>query len=48
MLTPGHSPDLYSMGNIREALRWMVRDDHQVEAELWRSNRAFVTDREKA
>ncbi len=40
-----HSPGRHSIGEIREAVDWMVRDGHLVEATLRRSDRAFVTDR---
>ena len=44
-LALGHSPGLHSIGDIRDAVAWMVRDGHLVEAELRRADRAFVTDR---
>ena len=40
-----HSPGAYSIGEIREAVEWMVRDGHLVEASLRGSDRAFVTER---
>ena len=40
-----HSPGRHSIGEIREAVDWMVRDGHLVEAGLRRTDRAFVTDR---
>ncbi|MCY4551949.1 MAG: relaxase domain-containing protein [Defluviicoccus sp.] len=40
-----HSPGAYSIGAVREAVAWMVRDGHLVEAALRGSDRAFVTDR---
>ena len=44
-LALGHSPGRHSLGEIRDAVAWMVRDGHLVEAELRRADRAFVTDR---
>ena len=44
-LALGHSPGLHSIGDIRDAVAWMVRDGHLVEAELRRADRAFVTNR---
>ena len=44
-LALGHSPGRHSIEEIREAIEWMVRDSHLVEANLRRSDRAFVTDR---
>ena len=44
-LALGHSPGRHSIGAIRDAVAWMVRDGHLVEAELSRADRAFVTDR---
>ena len=44
-LALGHSPGRHSIEEIREAVEWMVRDGHLVEANLRRSDRAFVTDR---
>ena len=44
-LALGHSPGRHSIGEIRDAVAWMVRDGHLVEAELRRADRAFVTDR---
>ena len=40
-----HSPGAHSIGTVREAVAWMVRDGHLVEASLRGSDRAFVTDR---
>ena len=40
-----HSPGRHTIGEIREAVDWMVRDGHLVEAGLRRTDRAFVTDR---
>ena len=40
-----HSPGVHSIGTVREAVAWMVRDGHLVEAKLSRADRAFVTDR---
>ena len=40
-----HSPGVHSIGTVREAVAWMVRDGHLVEASLRGSDRAFVTDR---
>ena len=44
-LALGHSPGRHSIEEIREAIQWMLRDGHLVEAELRRSDRAFVTER---
>ena len=44
-LALAHSPGRHSIGEIRDAVAWMVRDGHLVEAQLRRSDRAFVTDR---
>ena len=44
-LALGHSPGRHSIDAIRDALEWMVRDGHLVEARLSRADRAFVTDR---
>ena len=44
-LALGHSPGRHSIGEIREAVAWLVRDGHLIEAELRRADRAFVTDR---
>ena len=44
-LALAHSPGRHSIEEIREAVGWMVRDGHLVEAELRRTDRAFVTDR---
>ncbi len=44
-LALGHSPGRHSLGEIRDAIAWLVRDGHLVEAELRRADRAFVTDR---
>ena len=44
-LALAHSPGRHSIGEIRDAVAWMVRDGHLVEAELRRADRAFVTDR---
>ena len=44
-LALGHSPGRYSLGEIREAVAWMVRDGHLVEAEQRGSDRSYVTDR---
>ena len=40
-----HSPGAYSIGEIREAVSWMVRDGHLVEANLRGSDRSYVTER---
>ncbi|MDD9993369.1 MAG: AAA family ATPase, partial [Rhodospirillales bacterium] len=40
-----HSPGRHTLGEIRDAVEWMVRDGHLVEAGLRRTDRAFVTDR---
>ena len=40
-----HSPGRHTLGEIRGAVEWMVRDGHLVEAGLRRTDRAFVTDR---
>ena len=44
-LALGHSPGQHSLGEIREAVAWMVRDGHLVEAQLRGSDRSYVTDR---
>ena len=44
-LALGHSPGRYSIGEIRDAVAWMVRDGHLVEARQRGSDRSFVTDR---
>ncbi len=44
-LALGHSPGRHSLGEIRDAVAWLVRDGHLVGAELRRADRAFVTDR---
>ena len=44
-LALGHSPGRHSLGDIREAVAWMVRDGHLVEAEQRGSDRSYVTDR---
>jgi len=44
-LALGHSPGRHSIGAVREAIDWLVRDAHLVEANLRRADRAFVTDR---
>ena len=44
-LALGHSPGRHSIGEIRDAVAWMARDGHLVEARLSRADRAFVTDR---
>ena len=44
-LALGHSPGRHSLGEIREAIAWLVRDGHLIEAKLRRADRAFVTDR---
>ena len=44
-LALGHSPGRHSIDAIRDAVEWMIRDAHLVEAKLSRSDRAFVTDR---
>ena len=44
-LALGHSPGRYSIGEIRDAVAWMVRDGHLVEAVQRGSDRSFVTDR---
>ena len=44
-LALGHSPGRHSLGEIREAVAWLVRDGHLIEATLSRADRAFVTDR---
>ncbi len=41
----GHSPGRHSLEAIRDAIAWMVRDRHLVEATLRRADRSFVTDR---
>ena len=45
-LALGHSPGRHSLGEIREAVAWMVRDGHLVEAQLRGSDRSYVTDRD--
>ena len=40
-----HSPGRHTLEAVRDAIAWMVRDRHLVEAPLRRSDRAFVTDR---
>ena len=44
-LALGHSPGRYSIGEIRDAVAWMVRDGHLVEARQRDPDRSFVTDR---
>ena len=44
-LALGHSPGRHSLDEIREAVAWMVRDGHLVEAQLRGSDRSYVTDR---
>ena len=44
-LALSHSPGRYSLDKIREAVAWMVRDGHLVEAQLRGSDRSYVTDR---
>ena len=44
-LALSHSPGRHSLGEIREAVAWMVRDGHLVEAQLRGSDRSYVTDR---
>ena len=44
-LALAHSPGRHSIGEIRDAVAWMIRDGHLVEARLRRADRAFVTDR---
>ena len=44
-LALAHSPGAHSIGAVREAVAWMVRDGHLVEASLSRADRAFVTER---
>ena len=44
-LALGHSPGRHSIEEIREAIAWLVRDGHLIEATLSRADRAFVTDR---
>ena len=44
-LALGHSPGRHTLEAIRDAIAWMVRDRHLVEAGLRRADRAFVTDR---
>ena len=44
-LALGHSPGRHSIGAVRDAIDWLVRDAHLVEAKLRRADRAFVTDR---
>ena len=43
-LALGHSPGRYSIGEIREAIAWLLRDGHLREAVIRGSDRAFVTD----
>ncbi len=43
-LALGHSPGRYSIGEIREAINWLLRDGHLREAVIRGSDRAFVTD----
>ncbi len=43
-LALGHSPGRYSIGEIRDAIAWLLRDGHLREAEIRGSDRAFVTD----
>ena len=40
-----HSPGRHSIEAVREAIGMLVRDAHLVEADLRRTDRAFVTDR---
>ncbi len=40
-----HSPGRHTLEAIRDAISWMVRDRHLVEATLRRADRSFVTDR---
>ena len=44
-LALAHSPGVHSIGAVREAVAWMVRDGHLVEASLSRADRSFVTER---
>ena len=44
-LALGHSPGRHSLGEIRDAVAWMVRDGPLVEAEQRGSDRSYVTDR---
>ncbi len=44
-LALAHSPGSHSIAAVREAVAWMVRDGHLVEASLSRADRAFVTER---
>ena len=44
-LALAHSPGAHSIGAVREAVAWMVRDGHLVEASLSRADRSFVTER---
>ena len=44
-LALGHSPGRHSLGEIRAAVAWMVRDGHLVEAEQRGSDRSYVTER---
>ena len=44
-LALGHSPGRYTIGEIKDAVAWMVRDGHLVEANLRGSDRSWVTDR---
>ena len=39
-----HSPGVHSIGAVRDAVAWMVKDGHLVEATLSRADRAFVTE----
>ncbi len=41
----GHSPGRHTLEAIRDAIAWMVRDRHLVEATLRRADQSFVTDR---
>ena len=44
-LALAHSPGRHTLEAIRDAIAWMVRDRHLVEATLRRADRSFVTDR---
>ena len=44
-LALAHSPGRHTLEAIRDAISWMVRDRHLVEATLRRADRSFVTDR---
>ena len=44
-LALAHSPGRHTLEAIRDAIAWMVRDGHLVEATLRRADRSFVTDR---